>query len=171
MGDYKDRKTLSNEAEKKKIAFTEQVKKQEITVKDKSIASETAGALHQDGTKDGAARVKKAMEGAGKAIDTQMDKQAKEHDNISKEGQREEKVLDQSAKAAESDSKKAGKAAGDVKTPEGKAALNEASKAAEEDKSWLKNKEKEREEKRKESEKTTKGQQSTVKSTRVVTKR
>ena len=169
-GEVKDRSTHSREREKKKQEFGEQVKKQDVTVKDKAKGADTAAKLRQEGTRDGARAVAKAIEQAAKAIDQMMDKQKGEHDTKAGEGKQVEGRVGKAADASKQDSRAADQAARDIHTDGGKRAVQEAGKAAAEDDRWLSDLKKNRERERESSEKKTTEQLRDVKGRKMAAK-
>lgn len=171
MSEIKDRKRYTKEAVDQKDKFDKQVQQQEYTVGDKKKTADTARNLNQAGTREGAAAVRKATEGAGKAIDGFMDKQKGEHDGLSREGKQAEGEVKKASDASAQDGKAAEQAAKDLKHDAGKGGLKEAANAGKQDSTWLEQKRREREKVREGSETKTIGQVEEVKDTKVQTQR
>lgn len=169
--ELKDRKGYTTDEAEKRKEFREQVEKQAITVTDKRKTAETAGTLRQEGTRDGAARVRKAMELAGQAVDHQMNQQRGEHDAKATHGKKVEHQVGKASDSSGQDSKAASAASRAVDCKGAQAALHEAERAASEDQKWLSELRSRRHRDRESSEKKTRQQVDEVKKTLVKTVR
>lgn len=171
MSELKGQREYQSEKDRKHREFDEQVKTQDLTVKDKEKASATAAEMRQEGTREGARNVRAAMEKAGEAIDAHMKKKESEFKTTAQEGKREEQEVGRASDAAKEDSRRAEKAAGSIETGEARSTIQEASRVAANDQQWLSDLRQSRERDREESEQKTRDQVQKVLSIRVKTSR
>jgi hypothetical protein len=171
MSELKDRSRHQRDATEKKREFQEQVGKQEVTVKDKTRTSEVAQSFRQEGTREGADRVRRAMEAAGRAIDARVTEQKGEHDKAAAEGKKTETEIGKASEASGEDAQKAERLSREIKTEGGRDAVAEARDAAKDDQRHLSDLKQARERDRQASEEKTRAQVERVKSTQVRTKK
>jgi len=169
MSDFRSKREYDREKQEKKKEFSEQEKKQDIVAQDKDKTAKAAGALKQEGTREGAEKVRRAMEQAGKSIDQKMNEEKGKHEHMAQDAQRKEGEVRKAADASKSDALSSERAATEVKTEAGQNAIKEAAKSAAEDQRWLEDHRKNREQERNDSERKTREQVQKVKTTNVKT--